>query len=98
MKIQKQKDTIEEDKNTIERQSEKLKELDRVKSRFFANISHELRTPITLILGPLGSLRNRLKTTKIIQPKEIDKPLVVMQRNGKKLEIKIKVGILPIKS
>ena len=66
----------------LQEANQKLRDLDEVKSRFFANISHELRTPLTLLLGPLDALvqqRGRLG-----EP-EIGEHLETMHGNGLRL-------------
>ena len=49
--LKKERDKVLEDKILLEQQKRDLKELNRFKSHFFTNITHEIRTPITLIKG-----------------------------------------------
>lgn len=58
----------------------KVKELDEVKTQFFANVSHELRTPLTLMLGPAERMREDASLNQQ-QRHELD----LISRNGRSL-------------
>ncbi len=66
----------------IERQAVKLRELDQAKSRFFANISHDLRSPLTLMVGALNQIFERESTWMDGESRSL---LEVGLKNGQRL-------------
>ncbi|GAA3285584.1 SpoIIE family protein phosphatase [Dactylosporangium vinaceum] len=64
-----------------QRRAEELAELDRAKTTFFSNISHEFRTPLSLIMGPVQELRERLPAGDPGLHDEVD----VIHRNALRL-------------
>lgn len=54
--IKKQKEEVEKANKIIQKQTEDLVQQDELKNKLFTNISHELRTPVTLIKAPLEHL------------------------------------------
>ncbi|MEM6630022.1 MAG: two-component regulator propeller domain-containing protein [Bacteroidota bacterium] len=59
---------------------EKEREIDQLKLRFFTNISHEFKTPLTLILAPLENLIASSQLTSI------QSQLTLIQRNAQRLQ------------
>lgn len=49
------------------KEAERLAELDQLKTRFFTNISHEFRTPLSLLIGPLSDLERKFPAERVIQ-------------------------------
>ncbi|MGH7827324.1 MAG: PAS domain S-box protein [Candidatus Binatia bacterium] len=64
------------------RRAETLAELDRAKTAFFSNVSHEFRTPLTLMLGPINDILAKPDAQVIPANREL---LTVAHRNGQRL-------------
>lgn len=78
--VQQQKQEIEAQNAALQRQSDQLQEMDRAKTRFYSNISHEFRTPLSLIVGPAEELLK--DSTLSVKAREY---LRIINQNGKRL-------------
>jgi PAS domain S-box-containing protein len=65
------------------RRADALAELDRAKTAFFSNISHEFRTPLTLLLGPVEDLLARPHDAP---PDDLREQLGIIRRNALRLQ------------
>ena len=65
------------------RRAEALAELDRAKTAFFSNVSHEFRTPLTLMLGPVEDMLAEARRRDLPEDREL---LAVVHRNALRLQ------------
>jgi signal transduction histidine kinase/DNA-binding response OmpR family regulator len=70
---------IEEEKEVSNALAQKLKELNVQKNKLYANITHEFRTPLTVILGMSDRLRSFIKKRDEVQQEEA---IDMIERNG----------------
>lgn len=77
---QKQELAMQESRNEMNR----VKDLAEIKTRFFTNLSHEFRTPLTLILGPL----NKAERNSPEEPKTAleNKDFHLLKKNALRLQ------------
>ncbi len=80
--LSEQNKLLEKQKGEIQDMAEKLHESDQAKLRFFTNISHEFRTPLTLIMGPTENL---LKKKDYSNSALVKDDLSLIYRNEKRL-------------
>jgi signal transduction histidine kinase/ligand-binding sensor domain-containing protein/DNA-binding response OmpR family regulator len=73
---------LESQNAQLEKQATRMTELDQAKSRFFANVSHEFRTPLTLTIGPLEDVRGGLYGPLTEEP---SRQLGMALRNARRL-------------
>ena len=80
LSLQKQKGEIQSQRDQLQKLNSKIKQSNELKLKFFTNISHELKTPLTLILAPIEQLIKSRGLTPQIQ-----KTHALIYENGHRL-------------
>ncbi len=80
IELENQNHLIAEQRDEVIELNKKVSMINQLRLRFFTNISHEFRTPLTLILDPLESLMKKLE-----EDKESMQTLKLINRNAQRL-------------
>lgn len=81
IKLRKSNLLLKSQKEQMEQMSKELEELTNDKLIFFTNVSHEFKTPLTLILGPIDSMLETVDPSS-----KQGRLLMMMKRNGSRLQ------------
>ncbi|MFZ5942069.1 MAG: ATP-binding protein [Bacteroidota bacterium] len=82
VKLKTQNDKLIHQRNRMSEMSKEILKTNRDKLRFFTNISHELRNPLTLVLGPIEELRSKRGE---LSDEQIDRKYEVIIKNARRL-------------
>jgi signal transduction histidine kinase len=85
LKVKRRTRQLSQSKHSLKRSLRKLREYDRLKTEFFSNLSHEVRTPLTMILAPVERVLEQQAT---LSPQVVSM-LQMVQLNGQRLLVLI---------
>lgn len=84
IELQKANQAVEQ--SILKRQeAEKRKEMEEVKTRFFSNITHEFRTPLTLITSPIEQLLRAVNQDAVVDKTILQNTLTTIHRAARQL-------------
>lgn len=72
----------EQAKITAKEKEKQSIQLVKFKNQFYTNLTHEFRTPLTVVMGMAEDLKRRVKNGELAR---MDKPIEMIQRNGQNL-------------